>query len=189
MNQQVYRSIIRATTAKFISKGDGAMMNTRGQTVCFTGHRSLRASDTVWRENLKKTLLGLIDQGYKDFMAGGARGFDMAASEIVLELRELHPHINLILVLPFVNQYTHEKGWAMQEIERYHALEEQAQEVIHLQENYSTGCYYRRNRYMVDSSSVCICYQYKDSGGTAYTTKYARGKEVKIINVCNVTGS
>lgn len=164
-------------------------MNKRGQTVCFTGHRNLRTSDTAWKGNLEKTLLELIGRGYKDFMAGGARGFDMAASEMVLELREQHPHINLILVLPFVNQYTHEKGWAIQEIERYHALKERAQEVIHLQENYSTGCYYRRNRYMVYSSSVCICYQYRSSGGTAYTTQYAAEKGLEIINVCNHAGS
>lgn len=170
--------------SKFISMGDGIMMNTRDQTVCFTGHRNLRASDTTWRHRLKKTLLELIGRGYKDFMAGGARGFDMAASEMVLELRELHPHINLILVLPFVKQYTHETGWDSQEIERYHALEERAQKVIHLQENYTSGCYYRRNRYMVDSSSVCICYQYRSSGGTAYTTKYAIGEGVEVSNVC-----
>ncbi len=164
-------------------------MNKRGQTVCFTGHRNLRTNDTAWKGKLEKTLLELIGRGYRDFMAGGARGFDMAASEMVLELREQHPHINLILVFPFVNQYTHEKGWAMQEIERYHALKEQAQDVIHLQEDYSTGCYYRRNRYMVDSSSVCICYQYKSSGGTAYTTQYAAGKGLEVINVGNGMGS
>lgn len=164
-------------------------MNTRGQTVCFTGHRNLRTSDTAWKENLKKSLLTLIEKGYTDFMAGGARGFDMEASEMVLELRELYPHINLILVLPFVNQYTHEKEWAKQEIERYHTLKEQAQEVIHLQEDYSSGCYYRRNRYMVDSSSVCICYQCRSSGGTAYTTQYAAENGVEVINVCSSAGS
>lgn len=171
------------------SMGDGVKMNKRGRTACFSGHRNLRASDTAWRGTLKKTLLELIERGYKDFIAGGARGFDMAASEMVLELREQHPHINLILVLPFVNQYTHEKGWAVQEIERYHALEERAQAVIHLQANYSSGCYYRRNRYMVDSSSVCICYQCRSSGGTAYTTQYATGKGLEVINVCNGAGS
>ncbi len=169
--------------------GDGIMMNARGQTACFTGHRNLRVNDTTWRCNLEKSLLELIGREYQCFMAGGARGFDMAASEMVLELREQHPHINLILVLPFVNQYTHETRWAVQEIERYHALKQKAQKVIHLQENYSTGCYYRRNRYMVDSSSVCICYQYRSSGGTAYTTQYATGKGLEVINVCNGAGS
>ena len=31
---------------------------------------------------------------------------------------------------------------------------------------YHRGCMQRRNRYMVDHSSVCICYQTQDTGGT-----------------------
>ncbi len=101
---------------------------------------------------------------------------------MVLSLKEEYPQIRLILVLPFVNQYSHETGWSEREIERYQELKTQAQKVVHLQETYSQGCYYRRNRHLVDLSSVCVCYQYKYSGGTAYTTKYAKERELKIIN-------
>jgi len=157
----------------------------RNQTACLTGHRKLCANDT-WKDKLKQSLLKLIEREYKYFMAGGARGFDIEASEMILELRKVYPYVNLILALPFVNQYTCEKGWSVQDIERYHALEQQAQQVIYLQERYSAGCYYRRNRYMVDSSSLCICYQYKRNSGTAYTTQYAAGKGLEVINVCNI---
>ena len=163
--------------------GDDQKMN-REQTVCFTEHRKVRVNDQ-WRERLKKNILELIERGYKYFMTGGARGFDIEASEMILELQKLYPYINLILVLPFVNQYTREKSWTIQEIERYHALEQQAQKVIYLQERYSAGCYYRRNRYMVDSSALCICYQYKRNSGTAYTIQYAVEKGLEVVNICN----
>lgn len=156
----------------------------KSQTVCFTGHRRFRSNDTTWRERLNETLVTLIERGYRYFMAGGARGFDIEAAETVLKLRKQYPHISLILVLPFEDQYTHEKGWTTQEIERYHALEQQAQEAIYLQERYSAGCYYRRDQYMVDSSSICVCYQSRNSGGTAYTTQYAAEKGVEVVNVC-----
>lgn len=34
---------------------------------------------------------------------------------------------------------------------------------------------------MVDFSSVCIAYQYKATGGTAYTTRYAQNRGLRII--------
>ena len=45
------------------------------------------------------------------------------------------------------------------------------------------SCYYQRDRYLVDFSSVCLCYQYKNTGGTAYTVSYAREKGRKIIPI------
>ena len=42
---------------------------------------------------------------------------------------------------------------------------------------------HKRNRYMVDSSGICICYWIRDKGGTAYTVRYAEKKSLKIINI------
>jgi len=169
-------------TAGTSSEMEAWTMDKRAQTVCFTGHRTIRVQDFMLKNNLKQILIDLIEHGYRYFGAGGARGFDMAAADMVLSLREKYPQTELILVLPFVNQYSHETGWSEQEMERYQELKAQAQDVIHLQETYSRGCYYRRNRYLVNLSSVCVCYQYKNSGGTAYTTKYAAERGLKIIN-------
>jgi hypothetical protein len=41
----------------------------------------------------------------------------------------------------------------------------------------------KRNRHLVDNSSVCICYLTKPTGGTAYTVNYARRSGLQVINM------
>lgn len=154
----------------------------KDKTCCFTGHRDINEDKNTLKARLSDVIESSILQGYRYFGAGGARGFDTLAGETVLDLKEKYPHIHLILVLPFVNQYEHESGWSSEEIEKYHYLKTHASKVVHLQENYSSGCYYRRNRHLVDHSSLCIAYQYKNNGGTAYTTKYALNQQLQVIN-------
>lgn len=157
-------------------------MINKEKTLCFTGHREIRNKDADLYSNLYKILENLISQGFVYFGTGGARGFDTFAAEVVIKLKEKYRNIYLILVLPFMNQYKHEKDWSIQEIEQYYRIKEKSSKVVYIQKSYSLGCYYRRNRHLVDFSSICICYQYKNFGGTAYTTKYAREKGLKIIN-------
>ena len=42
---------------------------------------------------------------------------------------------------------------------------------------------HKRNRHLVDNSSVCVCYLNKENGGTAYTVRYAGKKGLEIINL------
>ena len=164
------------------------MIDKRRQTACFTGHREIRGSVEALEERVYQIVGGLIQEGYCYFGAGGARGFDALAARTVLKVKEQHPQVHLILVLPFYNQYEKEKGWTAYEIAEYQELKQKASKVVHLQEQYSSGCYYRRNRHLVDFSSVCIAYQYKETGGTAYTTNYARSQKVKIIDCFEESG-
>ena len=116
-------------------------------------------------------------------MAGGARGFDALASEVVLKLKRKHPQIRLTLVLPFDEQYKHEGNWSQVEIAQYHSLKSQASEIVVLAPKYSTGIYYRRNRHLVDHSSVCIAYMTKANSGTGYTVNYANAQGLEVVNV------
>ena len=153
------------------------------KTACFTGHRELREPYEFVYNRTLKIVENLIQKGYKYFGAGGARGFDALAAEVVIALKAKYPHIHLILVLPFYKQYEHEKNWTVDEIAQHEKHKKMASKVVYTQETYSSGCYYKRNRHLVDFSSICIAYQYKSSGGTAYTTKYATEKGVKIIEI------
>lgn len=153
------------------------------KTACFTGHRELREPYEFVYNRTLKIVENLIQKGYKYFGAGGARGFDALAAEVVLNLKTKYPHIHLILVLPFHKQYEHEGNWTVDEITQHEKHKKMASKVVYTQEVYSSGCYYKRNRHLVDFSSVCIAYQYKSKGGTAYTTKYAHDKGVKIIEI------
>jgi len=145
-------------------------------TVCFTGHREIGGNTVAIEAKVIEVAEELILQGYQCFCAGGARGFDALASRVILRLKEKYPFVRLMLVLPFLNQYEHETGWTDEDIAEYYHLKAAAHEVIHLQQSYSRGCYHKRNRYLVDTSSVCVAYQRSSHGGTAYTVRYAAEK-------------
>lgn len=154
----------------------------KNKTCCFTGHRDIKGNPDVLMEKLLDVIEKYIQQGYCYFGTGGARGYDALAAKAVLNLKKKYPYIHLILVLPFVNQYERESGWSLDDIEEYHSLKKSASKVVYLSDKYVSGIYYRRNEHLVNHSSLCICYQYKDSGGTAYTTRYAKTNKLKIIN-------
>lgn len=154
----------------------------RTKTACFTGHRQIKEPAVDIEAQLEAIIERLLQKGIITFCAGGARGFDTLAAKTVVRLQVNHPEMGLVLILPFKNQYQHETGWTSEEIAEYSQLKGMAAQVIHLQENYSSGCYYRRNRCLVDSAAVCVAYQYRKSGGTAYTTRYAKARGIPVIN-------
>ena len=151
------------------------------KTVCFTGHRTIPMLKK-WKieKKLKETLEALIDNGYCYFGAGGALGFDTIAAQTVLELKKKYPEIKLILVLPCKNQT---RGWEEKDVSVYESIIEQADKVVYTQEHYDRGCMFKRNRHLVDNSSVCVAYLTEEKGGTAYTVNYANQKGVKVINI------
>ena len=151
------------------------------KTVCFTGHRTIPLLKK-WKieKKLKEALEALIEEGYCYFGAGGALGFDTIAAQTVLSLKKKHPEIKLILVLPCKNQT---RGWEEKDVSVYESIIEQADKVVYTQEHYDRGCMFKRNRHLVDNSSVCVAYLTEEKGGTAYTVNYANQKGVKVINV------
>ena len=153
------------------------------KTCCFTGHREIKESIQKVVEVLKIELDKLIENGYCYFGAGGALGFDTIAAQTVLHLREQYPHIKLILVLPCIDQT---KSWSYEDREVYEDIKQKADKVVYTSKDYSRGCMHKRNRHLVDSSSVCICYLNENKGGTFYTVNYANTKQLKIINIANL---
>jgi len=99
---------------------------------------------------------------------------------VVLELKAKYPQIKLILVLPCRNQT---RGWKEQDIKIYNDIMAKADKVVYVSENYYNGCMHKRNRHLVNNSSVCVCYITEDMGGTFYTVNYARENNLRIINV------
>lgn len=157
------------------------MDNKKDKTVCFTGHRELPFLQLVLiRRKLRKTLEDLIKQGYCFFGAGGALGFDTIAAQIVLELRRKYSHIKLILVLPCISQAD---SWAEKDKQIYEDIKSQADKVVYTSEQYFRGCMHKRNRHLVDNSSVCVCYLTEDKGGTVYTVDYAKKNGLRVINI------
>lgn len=157
----------------------------RDRTCCFTGHRDLPVlAQKRIAAKLEQTIISLIDRGIIFYGAGGARGFDTLAAQTVLNLKKDYPNIKLILVLPCLTQT---QGWRSADIAEYERIKAQADKVVYTSQKYTSGCMHKRNRHLVDHSSVCVCYLTSDSGGTAYTVQYAREHGLKILNLAEPT--
>lgn len=160
------------------------MRNLKEKTCCFTGHREITLPVETIQYNLEKQLKELISSGVIYYGAGGALGFDTIAALTVIKLRQIYPHIKLIMVLPCKEQT---KGWNSNDIEIYNYILNKADKVVYTSENYYPGCMHKRNRHLVNNSSHCICYLEKNTGGTAYTVNFAKEKGLTIYNVANNT--
>ena len=153
--------------------------NMRAQTCCFTGHRDMpQDQKQEIRRRLEGELRCLIQKGIRYFGSGGARGFDSMAADVVLQLKKEFPHIRLIMVLPCRDQT---RGWRVEDIRHYERILTLADKVLYLQEKYSPGCMQKGNRHLVDHSSVCVAYCTRNTGGTAYTVRYAERNGVSMI--------
>lgn len=162
------------------------------KNVMFTGYRpkkfrfELKKGNIYYDElinNLNKELFKILEADEDTtFYCGGAMGFDIIAAEEVLKLKESFKNLKLCVVVPFKNQSgTFYYDWQ----KRYNALLDKADEIIILSENYFSGCYFVRNKKMVDLSSSVITFYDGQGGGTKQTLDYAARRGLEIINLYN----
>ena len=149
------------------------------KTCCFTGHRP---SKLPWGQNendprciavkqeLASRLEGIYETGFRHFMCGMAIGCDMYFAEAVLNLREKYPDVSLEAVIPCGTQ---PDRWAKPLRMRYTSLLDRCDSVKVLQIMYSRDCMMRRNKYMVDNSSLLLGCFMGIPGGTMNTIVYA----------------
>lgn len=164
-----------------LGRGEVSFME-RETSCCFTGHRRISPQDGLWlRRMLRQEILRMAQEGVRSFLAGGALGFDTMAAQEVLRMRaEYLPDLELVLVLPCVGQ---EEKWRQRDAAVYRVLLRQADQVIYTGTQRQKGCMFRRNRFLVDHSAYCICYQVTQRGGTAYTVQYARNQGLQVSNL------
>ena len=55
--------------------------------------------------------------------------------------------------------------------------------VVRVSEHPSREAYLERDRHLVDGSSICLAYCTRDTGGTAYTVRYARKQGLEVVNM------
>lgn len=163
----------------------------RETTCSFTGHRPEKLpwrgdeSDPrclALKERLAAAVKDAYDKGMRHFMCGMARGADFYFCDAVLELRERRSGVTLEAVIPCEEQAAR---WSERERERWFSLVERCDGETMLQHHYDKGCMLRRNRYLVDHSSMLIAVYDGMLGGTMYTLSYAmkRGLETVILEV------
>lgn len=75
----------------------------RKHRCCFTGHRpeKLKQSESKIRYALEKEIRTVIADGFVVFISGMARGTDIWAAEIVLQLRDEGEPLKLICASPY----------------------------------------------------------------------------------------
>lgn len=155
----------------------------RLKTACFTGHRDIPVIEAKGiMERTEYVIQQLYDEkGVRFWGVGGALGYDTLAADILFRLRASYmPDIKIILVYPF-------DGFT----DRWKALQKANHEmrlpyydkVVRVANAPSHEAYLARDRHLVDGSAYCIAYQTRDSGGTAYTIRYAKKCGVEVFNI------
>jgi len=139
------------------------------KTCVFIGHNECSGIDT---EALTKEIIKLIKIGVTDFLCGGMGKFDFLCAGIVRKLKEKHPQIKCILVIPYVtNRIKCEKLYFDEVLYPEYKNRHFKAKII------------ERNRYMVDVSNFAVCYVAHPWGGAAETFRYAKKQELNIINI------
>ena len=136
-------------------------------------------------KKLDEVLDILIKSGVSRFISGGAMGFDLLAAELVLQKRHIHPHIKLSMILPCHDQTAR---WPRAAQLRYRAVLNSADDVSYITEKYDAFCMHLRNRALVDSSDILVCYLVRESSGTGHTKNYAIEKNLKVLNLADLIG-
>jgi uncharacterized phage-like protein YoqJ len=147
-------------------------------TVAFSGHRTYAGEAC---DELREVVFRLYNEGYRRFLCGMAWGFDLAAGEVVAELKRVHTDVELVAVVPYEGFY---RLFHAEDAEQYRRVADAADEVIVVSEDESKVAYRLRNDYLVENSSIVVAwFNGVPRGGTAYTLRQARRKGVLVENI------
>ena len=81
------------------------MKHSKENTCCFTGHRVL-SQKKIERivKRLDEVVDKLIQQGVRNFISGGALGYDQICASLIISKKQQGANIRLIFALPCHNQ-------------------------------------------------------------------------------------
>lgn len=149
---------------------------------CFTGHRpeKLHVPEAEIIDALRKEILAAVRDGYVTFITGMARGVDIWAAEIVLELKTAGHPLHLICASPYEG---FERSWSPEWQRRYAAIMAAADLVKYICPAYSRSCFQIRNEWMVNHSARVIAAYNGEAGGTRNTINYATKHGVVVRHV------
>lgn len=154
----------------------------RQHRCCFTGHRpeKLNRSEGEIKKDLEAAILQAVNDGFVTFITGMARGVDIWAGEIVLQLKKENPNLHLIAAVPYDG---FESRWSADWKVRYNSIMKQADLVRFICKGYSKACFQARNEWMVNRAARVIAVYNGEPGGTRNTIEYAKQHEIAITYV------
>lgn len=159
------------------------------KTCAFTGHRENKlpwgsnendARCIALKEKIYDAVEAVYSAGIRHFICGMATGCDTYFCEAVIALRSEHPEITIEAAIPWEGQASR---WNQAQRKRYYRLLAECDYHTLVQKHYTADCMMRRNRYMVDSSSVIIAVYNGSPGGTMRTLLYAMRRGIQIIEI------
>lgn len=152
-------------------------MNEPQHIVAFTGHRTY---DHTADEALCKIVATLYSQGCRIFRSGMAEGFDLAAAEAVIQLKEHNSDIKLELYIPWPR---FAERFSAQDQARYQAILNHADIVRYTASDYHPAVFHRRNDMLVEGAGHIVAWWDGSQSGTRYTVSRARRSGSIIYNL------
>lgn len=150
------------------------------KTCCITGHREISQDKKAYvSTEMRKEILLAIENGYTRFISGFAEGVDLEFATIIAELKEQGHPLILEAAIPYAKRMNN-KNKSLQK------MLAACDEIKVICERYTPKCFFIRNRYLVEQSSLVISiYDGRESGGTFYTMRYAnsKGRTVRVIKL------
>ena len=149
---------------------------------CFTGHRpeKLQRKEKEIRSDLEREIRQAIQDGLTVFITGMARGIDINAAEIVLQLREEGYPIRLICASPYPG---FENNWSRTWQNRYRTVMAKADLMRYICPQYSQECFQIRNEWLVNHSARVIAVFNGQPSGTKNTIDYALWQGVPVVQI------
>lgn len=109
-----------------------------------------------------------------------ARGVDLDAGEIVLQLRTVGFPTRLICASPYPG---FERSWSSEWQRRYNSVLSKADLVRYICPEYNRACFQKRNEWMIDHSARVIAVFNGQPSGTKNTIDYAHRQGVPVIQI------
>lgn len=168
---------------------EGKKKKMQKKSCCFAGHQ---LSKLPWGENeadprckalkfrLTQEVARAYQNGFRHFICGMSLGCDMYFGEAVLDLKRRYGDVILESAIPYEEQAAE---WSNRQRDRYFHLAANCDIETMVQTGYTPDCLTRRNRYMVDCSSVLITVYNGQFGNTMHALAYAKRKKLKILPI------
>lgn len=142
-----------------------------------TGHRELK--NDLDETRIREIFYKLIEGGFDTFLVGMALGFDTLCFCILEQIRK-QKNIKIIACIPCETQ---DYKFTLAQKEKYRKMLESADEKVYISKGYTPYCMQKRNRFLVDNSSVLVAYLRNEKTGTSSTVNYAKKQNVSVINI------
>ena len=139
--------------------------------VCtFFGHSECYGLDAAV---LRSAIEELIEQGVTEFVVGNHGQFDGAVFSCLQDLSKVYPEISYSVALAYLP--THKEDY---DIYHGHSFYPEGLEI-----GPAKFAIERRNRYLIDSSDICLCYVSYTFGGAYKFARMAKNRGLQVINL------